>query len=106
MLGAAGDVIAAHACVVRLTWRVWRVCWGCYSAGGRLILVGTYGNKLYILDARNGRVVARVQTRDAIKGAARIDPNTNIACVRRLPPTAPSPLFVGARGGAWRWDIA
>jgi hypothetical protein len=51
------------------------------SAGGRIIIVGTYGNTLYLLGAASGAVLQRILLDQPVKGAAYVDTLSNIMCV-------------------------
>jgi hypothetical protein len=51
------------------------------SAGGRIIIVGTYGNVLYLLHAASGAVLQRLLLDQPVKGAAYVDKLSNIMCV-------------------------
>ena len=47
------------------------------SAGGRIIILGTYSSRVYLLHAATGLVLARVHAGDAVKGGAVVDPVSN-----------------------------
>jgi hypothetical protein len=55
------------------------------SAGGRIIIVGTYGNTLYLLGAASGAVLQRILLDQPVKGAAYVDMLSNIMCVLVCP---------------------
>ena len=47
------------------------------SSGGRIVVVGTYGCKLYLICVSNGQILACIAARDAVKGGAFVDFNSN-----------------------------
>ena len=47
------------------------------SSGGRIVVVGTYACKLYLICVSNGQILACIAARDAVKGGAFVDFNSN-----------------------------
>ena len=47
------------------------------SSGGRIVVVGTYGCKLYLICVSKGQILACIAARDAVKGGAFVDFNSN-----------------------------